>query len=454
MPIQEDFWPELIKAIRRDDCVLLLGPRAATYENKFIYDLLIEHLKSHLKLLNQPIDDLEYKLSSVIKRYKACLDPSQVYPNLNDVFAKFYKQFKPSRIPLYYDLAQLPFKYIINTTPDDLIKDGLEANGQSCLFFDFHFRFPGRNAQNNTQARDIEEKLTEGAALIYNLLGHYDQPDSLVLTDQDQLTFLENIIKQEFTSSSTNINYHFYRPPKKHWRKAYVFLGFDFNDWHMRMFLHLLRRDHPDLPQTLNLQDDECLNEESKLFFRDNFNVHFIEDDASSFFKMLSEKLRNEEPKPPSTQESIEIMVLHAPEDDEFLDALEPHLRSLNRQGRPVNVWHSGKITPGGIIKEEMLQQANLAHIVIPLFSPNFLAQIEDFEPFIKIALERHQERKAKLTALIMSPCLFRLYEPLAELKTIYPQPLGKEAISQKDDPDIAIFEFVRELDKIIDYML
>ena len=155
----------------------------------------------------------------------------------------FMQSFRDENIPLYDLAAQLPLKYVLNCTPDSLFLNALQRHDKKGLFFDFHFNKPTHNKTENDRALDLEKEITEDHPLIYNLLGHFDDPSSLVLTDADQLSFLDVVLQREKEATlPANIIYHFLRPPLRRLRRTYIFIGFDFNEWHLRLFLHLLRR--------------------------------------------------------------------------------------------------------------------------------------------------------------------------------------------------------------------
>ena len=451
---KNDYWQKLILALKDDECVLLIGPRAAKYGDKYIYDLLVEHFNKKLQETSDSFNIEENRLPKLIKQFKKCFPSpteTEALEQLEFTLKEFFDRFNPEQISLYDLLADLPFKYIINTTPDDLLKAGLEAHGKHCHFFDFHFRNHEYNAKMNEKAVDLDEQVSMEKPLVYNLLGHYERPNSLVLTEKDQLHFIEAIIQRENTNyASSNILYFVIKKPFNSLKKTYVFLGFDFNDWHLRMFLHLLGRGHDHSPDNFSSQDGHFINNDIKSFYDDNFNLLFVGKEPTTFLKELKDKLNAPLSYAASPEAALNIMLLHDLEDDALFKEIEQHLRILNRTDRPVNIWNQKQIT--GHIQETLQQQAESTDIFVPLLTTNFLANVAFFETVLDIAQKKHDRDEAKITVLMLKPCLAESFPMLYQLPTFYPTPKGT-ALNQKRNRDAAIVDFVRELERIITRM-
>ncbi|MBX2927796.1 MAG: hypothetical protein KF852_08180 [Saprospiraceae bacterium] len=173
---------QIAEALRADECILLLGPRAATFEGEHLQDLLALRFA---ETLGAPAATAA-ELPQLARRLAAtCKDYTEALEKTGTVLRKFYEEFQNEKIPLYDLAAQLPFKYVLNCTPDSLFLNTLRRQDKNALFFDFHFNKPEYNQKANKSAWDIEQEIAEDRPLVYNLLGHYNDPSSLVLTDAE-----------------------------------------------------------------------------------------------------------------------------------------------------------------------------------------------------------------------------------------------------------------------------
>lgn len=436
-------WLDLREAISQDECILLLGPRTAIYEGEYLHDLLIDRFRRELHW--EQADSLTVTIHSYLNQFK---DDTQALEGLGQILTDFYEDFRTVEIPVYKAIAELPFKYIINTTPESLLLEAFKrADKPSYHFFDFHFKRPEYNAEMNKQAVNLDRDISEEAPLIYNLLGHYNRPDSLVLTDNDRLRFLDVALQREKEATlPSNIVYYFTRPPLQRLRKSYIFAGFDFNEWHLRMLIHLLRRNHDHPPQTLALQDTKFLNGDVKNFFTDNFNVHFTGEDPQKFFKKFREVLAQPVTPPASTQ--LELMILYHQGDEALRQELETYLAPLKNNGI-ISIWHDAKILPGESVTDLMIQNLNSSRIIVPLLTANFFADQRIYEEFLPIAMNRYKSGEVKLAPIVMTPCDVES-SPLFDLPTVYPKPKGR-AVSQKPDRQEALTGIARELKGMIE---
>ncbi|MBL7827000.1 MAG: SIR2 family protein [Saprospiraceae bacterium] len=437
-------WSEITDAIRCDECVLLLGPHAATYDGESLRTLLAERIH---RLLRQrrpdaPADGTD--LSAAVRDFlKSFPENGEALHALRQAMSDFYREFDNEPIPVYEAVARLPFKYIINTAPDDLLVKTLRTRHKTPLFFDFHFDNPEYNLVQNRQALNLETEIAEDAPLVFNLLGHYERPDSLVLTDAAKLRFLEIVLQHEKEATlPANIAFFFNKRPVRRHRKAFVFLGFDFNEWHMRLFMHLLGSRHGQvLPQSITLQGEDALQGDVQRFFTDNFNMHFAGPDALGFLTRLGQEL--ETPAPAAPPASRELLLLYHPADEALRVELEKHLALLRRE-QLVAVWHEEKVMPGEDVTASLHAHLQSAQLIVPLVTANFLADDRMFTEILPGALERHRAESAVVAPVLMTPCLVE-DTPLFNLLTLQPKPRGK-ALSQKPDREQALTAIVSEL--------
>lgn len=437
----------IVESLRTDECVLVLGPRAATFEGECLQDLLADRIALKLGLPANAPRDLPQLARQFAQQFK---NATEALEQTGAMLRNFYAEFRDEPIPLFDLAAQLPFKYVLNCTPDSLFLNALERRDKKGLFFSFHFNKPIHNKNENDRALNLEKEISEEAPLLYNLLGHYDDPSSLVLTNADRLSFLDVVLQREKEATlPANVTYHFLRPPLKRLRKTYLFLGFDFNEWHMRLFMHLMRRTHEHLPHSFTLQQPEQLDNETAVFYTDNFDMMFLPNDPVALLEELKNELHTPTPAPPPAQ--MELLLLYHPADEALRDELETYLSTLRYSGL-VEFWHEAHILPGGEQEAEMQQHQASARVIVPLITANFLADERLYLRYLDTALRRHHAGEAKLIPLLLSPCDV-MSTPLFELNTLYPKPKGR-AVSQKPDRAETLTNFAQDLRGIVERLL
>ncbi len=115
-------WPVLVRALQNRECILLLGPEAATLQRDgkpvSLQTLLIEYLTAEIRRRN-PAAALAPKASlPYIAKFledaifvqevskKASFSRENARAELNDLIAQFYDQYSYADFPVYRQLAQ------------------------------------------------------------------------------------------------------------------------------------------------------------------------------------------------------------------------------------------------------------------------------------------------------------------------------------------------------------
>ena len=75
------------------------------------------------------------------------------------------------------------------------------------------------------------EKISVENPLVYNLFGSLDETESIVLTEEDQLEFIRNVVKDDPRIPEEILGQFDHR-------KTYLFFGFDLENWQFRLLLH------------------------------------------------------------------------------------------------------------------------------------------------------------------------------------------------------------------------
>lgn len=448
MNLSTEQWNELCDAIRENECVLLLGPNTATYDSEPLQHLLAERFAKILQREHGlPAEQCPQKLFELVKLYQSkYTDRSVALDKIGKIMKGFYTDFEPADIPIYKIVADLPFRYIINTSPDDLVAQALIQNDRSPHFFHFHFADPAHNAAVNEKATNLDQEIDLDRPLLYNLMGHYSLPNSLVLTDDDRLRFIEKVLQNDKDSLPANIAFYFTNKPRFRMRKTYLFVGFDFNNWDLRLLMHLLRRSQEHLPQTFTLQANTDLSPDTQFFYHQSFSMVFSDEQPETFLNELKQQVKKT--NTPRSQTTVQLLLMYHENDTALREELEKYLAPLRGSGL-IETWHEGKMLAGSNIDQTIAQHLQTAHIIVPLITADFMASDKLYEQDLQTALQRHQNGTAKLVPILMTP--YDLYDTVFEdLNTLLPKPRGK-AISQKPNRAEALASITADIRQIIE---
>jgi len=230
-------WNALTYAIYRQKCILLLGPDASlessgpgqlTEESEdlrpcteILANELAKDTGEDLSKWNIDVNDL----AQVSQYYLVNNSPME----LAEKVMAFYAEREEKTSQIHKNLALLPFYLTITSTFDNMFLNALKElpDPKKKPLVDFH-HFKGPK-------RDYLEMGTVDSPLIYQLYGSLQNPDSLIVTENDFLDLLVRAasgvapIPENILSELTNED------------KCLLFLGFGFRNWYLRVLLHVLK---------------------------------------------------------------------------------------------------------------------------------------------------------------------------------------------------------------------
>jgi hypothetical protein len=231
-------WNALTFAIHRQKCILLLGPDASMESTgpgpqpgeeveglkpctEILANELAKATGEDLSMWNIDINDLP----QVSQYYLVHNSPMELAA---EVMA-FYDSREKKTSQIHKDLATVPFYLTITSTYDSMFVNALKElpAPQKSPKVKYH-NFKGRK-EDNVEMGTVERPL------IYQLYGSLQNPDSLIITENDFLELLvraasgEAPIPQNILSELTNQD------------KCLLFLGFGFRHWYLRVLLHVLK---------------------------------------------------------------------------------------------------------------------------------------------------------------------------------------------------------------------
>jgi internalin A len=138
---------------------------------------------------------------------------------------------------------------------------------------------------------------------------------------------------------------------------------------------------------------------------------------------------------------TIELFCSYSHIDESFRNELEIHLKLLQREGR-IEAWHDRKVGAGDDWARKISENLERAEIILLLVSANFIASDYCYENEMKRALERHENRSARVIPVILRDVNWGT-APFAKLQAL---PKNGVPVAKWLDKDSAWRMFLREL--------
>lgn len=222
--LRDSEWRRLIRMIRNDACILLLGPGVAVdpeeLEGISLAAKLAQVLADQMNDTHEAMD--EGHLAHIAQMYQRENDRVTLEIEVED----FYRPYRDRTTEIHRRLASLPISLCIDLTPTGLMANAYHETNKT-PFRDFY-------GSANGQAISLAE-FTPKYPLIYKLFGNLDDSASLVLTENDLLDFLVNVAKNT-PALPKDLTSRFSDP-----KLSFLFLGFGFQHWYLRILLHVLK---------------------------------------------------------------------------------------------------------------------------------------------------------------------------------------------------------------------
>ncbi len=384
-------WRNLMNAINNERCILLLGPAVASTKQNGNWQPLTQAFAHYLakELDYEGItydasmrDDLVY----IMQRFMTI--PGVLQTDPADEAKAFYQKNAFKANSILENLANLPFHLIINSTPDDLTAQAFKAAGKYQLQ---HTYYNFRKEDKNLVIPDF----SKDKPLVYNLLGHYKDPDSLVLTESDRIKFVSNVVRNE-PRIPVSITSEFDE------RKTYLFVGFNWDEWPLRLLLtslNLGRSLAAYSPQTAIYKISPFAQE----FFSAQFKFQFIDHHIEDFVVELQDKYTTTfVPVPqPLPSEPLNVFISYAKEDETYRDQLITNLALLEQKAY-INIWHEGMIQFGQDKAEVIQQKLEDADLILLLVSADFLATDFSYAEHLALAYLRQRQDEVDIVPIII----------------------------------------------------
>jgi len=268
MKIDSSDWKHFYRSLHHGSCILILGPHIATYQSEDGVAELEAAFSTYLAqaLKNKGIE-FDPELSSNLPYISLRWIKGQKKTDnmLQEEMCDFYNSRATRPPAIYKNLAKLPFFLVINASPEEYMSQAFLRAGKEAQQLHYNYQL------NNTSL--IPDFNTE-KPVVFNLFGLTEKPASLVISKEDQIDFINNLLKNVSTLPR-EILQHFDK------EKTYIFLGFNADDWHLPLIFRSLRL-HEEKEMSYYFQDGQ-LSAATRHFYTDSFDFQFMTDNANEF---------------------------------------------------------------------------------------------------------------------------------------------------------------------------
>lgn len=429
-------WKSLFRDIRNNRCILLLGPRFwSKQENghgRPLLEMLAEHLSAELTAEGVGFEkQAAYNLPYIAQCFLSIPKIRRI--DLEDEATSFFSRHSKD-IPEYYRaLAQMPFHLIVNTAPDDLIFKAMKEVGKPAANF-YYYNF---KKDKGTSVPPISVQ----SPLIFNLFGCVEDPESLVLTEENQVEFIKNVVR-----ANPPIPYQIMGQFDN--RKTYLFLGFDLENWHYRLLLDSLKLEHENttiFPQ----MEDYPLTEVTKSFYENRYHFIFVDKKIGDFVQDLHDGFYASPEEEPAAAElqPKNIVLLHDDNESDtaFALRLSNHLANFQRSGR-AEIWHKNMMLPGDSAAEITAARIEAADLVLTVLSADFFASDPINRVDLPALMAAHFEKNTRIVPILHRDCDVE-NSPLRRFALL---PQNGLAISRWDHEDEVLKQVAEHLQNLL----
>lgn len=382
-------WKRLIQIIRRGSCILILGPNVAATPGSIEEDSLTECLVRSIgsQIGEKGVSEVG-SLCHAAQRYVQ--HPPFSRPDLEDLVCDFHQPFQQETTPLHLALAQLPFTLCVNATFDRFLLNAFRSVGKHPVYDYYHFK----SLEHRSPLSQIDPAILRDPQrpVVYNLYGSCEDAKSLVMSENDLLEFLVNVVKREPPLPD------FVRARFSDSDASFLFLGFGFRHWYMRILLHVLQA-HSHQHPSLAMEDARFFShperDELVVFFEREHRILFRHEGWSDFAVELlkryeeTEKLLQQGEPPPPPPGAPAVFLCHCSRDKARVEDLGKDLRA-----RGINIWLDRQNLQGGDDWERLIPSVIKTQVdYVLVVQSEAMATLKEsyFHAEIKAALERQK---------------------------------------------------------------
>ncbi|MDF5752621.1 SIR2 family protein [Spongiactinospora sp. TRM90649] len=224
-------WDRLIRQLRRGDCTPLLGAGACNGRLPSGAELS-RHFAAQYRYPFADSDNL-----ARVMQYAALVgqDPVELKHEVCAYLRDFAPQSGPGPLDPHTVLSEFPIKTFLTTNYDNFMVQALQQRN----------KIPAARASTwwDTEADEaMPTEPSEQHPLVYHLHGRWNDPSSLVLTEDDYLTYLVNLVDARALDAGEQLPLPVLSAMTG---SPLLFVGYSMQDWNFRLLFHGLIRTLP-----------------------------------------------------------------------------------------------------------------------------------------------------------------------------------------------------------------
>lgn len=338
-----DYLKDIINDIKRENCVLIIGPDIIDMGNKSFFEVMCNELtadnnqKNIIDIIPQHIFENEELIQ---------LKPSAKETTLLRMMEEFYQKQSAFDTPLT-QITQIPFHFIISLMPDDRLQKLFQQ--QKLNYAYSHYPREG--------SHKAVEKPTKENPLVYNLLGDFNELDAIITFDH-MFSFLSGIMgKREMPSIIQETL-------KK--ARTFVFLGVQFEKWYVQLLLRIItEKAKRDKYTILNKHG----NNEVFTFIAKRLELDFLNTNPLNFLDTLYTECKQQDIlKIIRAKRKFSVFLSYSHADKNMALTINQQLANAG-----IDVVMDENAMKGGEKIEDFILVIRQVDIVIPLISKNSL---------------------------------------------------------------------------------
>jgi hypothetical protein len=371
----------LASRIEAGNCVLVLGPGSSIDSgpggDSPIDQRFARTLGESLNLTRAERRDLNPDDLRLVSQLWQEKNKNSAY--LQRQLERFYRQFAGHTTVFHRNIAALPFRLLITTTPDDFMFDALAEVGKK----------PVRDFYNFRKARPAGRySVGVNSPLVYHLYGHPEDPSSLVITENDLIDFLTSVVRKDPPLPGQIAE------PLSRVDSTCLFVDLGFKNWYLRVLMKSLDLfGHTDKSFALERPEffSQSRQHQTIAYFSGTNTMDFHQEGLKEFAERLREAYTSiGSAAPPDRQPAPDAPVVFLSYASEDRDLVERLAQDLKTHG--IAVWQDKQNLRAGDNWERMLMQVIQKQVdyVVAVQAPGMAARLEGvFYQEIDEALKR-----------------------------------------------------------------
>lgn len=276
----------LISSLNEGKCAAVIGPGFSLMGDAI--DIGQEDSLHHMLHNQQNMQDTQYSLPDGFF-YTDRTNRAEDIKMKNFILSQIKKFYAAKPLPAHFEtLTAIPFNLVISLSPDDYLSRALVAKKikHSFIYYKsgsglYRRNFEYENVAQKYEAITAEQAMTNnGEMLILNLMGVYDDTQSLVATFDHFLEFMYNI-----SPVDKKLPDHLHTVIQQ--ASTFLFLGFGYSRWYLKIIFFILQKligSNKEKKAIINADDTA---DDNIKFYQNQFDLLFFKESTLQFLETI-----------------------------------------------------------------------------------------------------------------------------------------------------------------------